>query len=90
MGESGDALCLETLTDARLRTMLSVVTGINAANAAYMPAMPRVAPSVGLAASAPRVGRVCMDGEADGDFGLELGQKYGPTAPAHPVAPGDL
>jgi len=55
-----------------------------------MPAMPRVAPSMQLGAAAPRVGRIGMDTEADGDFGLAPGQKYGPTSPAHLVAPGDL
>ena len=31
-----------------------------------------------------RLGRVAMDGEADSGFGLEKGQKFGPTSPAHP------
>jgi len=44
-----------------------------------LPALSRpVAPSV--RAVSPR-----MDGEADMDFGLAPGQKYGPTAPAHPA-----
>ena len=47
-------------------------------------------PSMQLGAAAPRVGRIGMDTEADGDFGLAPGQKYGPTSPAHLVAPGDL
>ena len=67
-----------------------LIAGFDAANAAYMPTMPRVAPSMQLGAAAPRVGRIGMDAEADGDFGLAPGQKYGPTSPAHPVAPGDL
>ena len=35
------------------------------------------------ASSATRVGRIAMDGETD--FGLAPGQKFGPTAPAHPA-----
>jgi hypothetical protein len=37
------------------------------------------------AAGHSRVAALRMDGEVDMDFGLALGQKYGPTAPAHPA-----
>ena len=43
-----------------------------------------VARSGALPREPPRAGRVAMDGEADEGFGLAPGQKFGPTAPAHP------
>ena len=59
-----------------------LIAASSAALAAYVPAMPRAA---AMQPSAARVGRVLMDGEADGDFGLAPGQKFGPTSPAHPA-----
>ena len=38
-----------------------LIAGFDAAGAAYLPAMSRVAPSMQLGAAAPRVGRIGMD-----------------------------
>ena len=46
---------------------------------AYVPMGPLARPAVQARAGAP-----AMDTEADMAFGLAPGQKYGPTAPAHP------
>ena len=62
----------------------ALVIGLSlGAAAAYSPVLP-VRPVV-ASASVARAGRVAMDGEADNDFGLAMGQLYGPTAPAHPM-----
>jgi sulfite reductase (ferredoxin) len=63
--------------------MLSLVkcsAVVATASAAYLPG---AAPVSKPAAAVSRAGRVAMDGEADMDFGLGPGQKFGPTAPAH-------
>jgi sulfite reductase (ferredoxin) len=40
----------------------------------------------GMRRCARRAAEPCMDGKAElADFGLGVGQKYGPTAPAHPM-----
>ena len=64
---------------------LSFVLAAQQCAGAYMaPGAARVGSPMHSAA-VTRVGRVAMDGEADGDFGLGPGQKFGPTSPAHPA-----
>ena len=56
-----------------------LITGTAAAHVAFAP------PGRLAAAGAMRSAALVMDAEADGDFGLAVGQKFGPTAPAHPM-----
>jgi sulfite reductase (ferredoxin) len=64
--------------------MLTALLVAHGTSAAYV-AIPAASRPTGSAAASTRSARVLMDAEADMDFGLAPGQKYGPTSPAHPM-----